>query len=135
MRRVIGTVVMAAGLIFFSTGLAQAATLEGADKNIGSLTLEATKKTSIAYDDELCEQAREVDDSAGTCGTQTVLETSQANVVDISKISPTELALKSADGTTLGQAFQYREVKILFNICFFSSNSKSSILALVIISS
>ncbi|GAA5226998.1 hypothetical protein [Paeniglutamicibacter antarcticus] len=104
MKRAIGTVVLAAGLMFFSTGLAQAATLEGVDKNVGALTLEATKKTSIAHDDELCEQAREMDDSEGTCGTQTVLETSKATVVDISKVSPTELALKSADGTTLAQA-------------------------------
>ncbi len=104
MKRTIGTAALAAGLIFFSTGLAQAATLERVDKNIDSLTLEATKNTSVTYADELCEQAREMDDTDGTCGTQTVVETSKADVVDISKVPPTDLALKSADGTTLAQA-------------------------------
>lgn len=103
MKRSVVVAMLAAGLSLAGSGVARAEVPDAPDQSQAPLTLAATSRSSVSAD-PLCEQAREIDGVDGSCATSTTLSTSAARPVRASQISAADLALRSADGTTLAQA-------------------------------
>lgn len=70
----------------------------------GVLTAVNADEYTTTGTDALCEEARRLDNAAGACEAQLTLSATSGDTADVAKISPEDLALVAADGTTLQDA-------------------------------